>query len=258
MPGEYDLKLKTKDNKYIIYRKNVYRVWFEYLKFCLQNNYQVNEKKYKGWDLNSVKNEKFDSWYKKYFSDLFASDLEPVKEIKNYNSLIYKNNPFKILIELPITNPTAYNILQVRKILKGRHFKDINKYQVSTKAIRWFELELYLQTFKANLRLNKNPKDNYLKRMWKLRSYLIAYRRKIYRNRKGGQIRKLNKKNLPTFFVRDKIWNSVFKRKINDVDKDDMLVRRISRYLQKAKIIISNVSEGTFPGHYDNSLKYKK
>jgi hypothetical protein len=30
--------------------------------------------------------------------------------------------------------------------------------------------------------------------MWKLRSYLIAYRRKIYRNRKGGQIRKLNKK----------------------------------------------------------------
>jgi hypothetical protein len=48
------------------------------------------------------------------------------------------------------------------------------------------------------------------------------------------------------------------KRKINDVGKDDILVRRISRYLQKAKTIISNVSEGTFPGHYDNSLKYKK
>ena len=50
----------------------------------------------------------------------------------------------------------------------------------------------------------------------------------------------LNKKNLPTFFVRDKIWDSVFKRKINDVGKDDILVRRISRYLQKAKNIISN------------------
>ena len=45
MPGEYDLKLKIKGNKYIIYRKNVYRVWFEYLKFCLQNNYKVNEEK---------------------------------------------------------------------------------------------------------------------------------------------------------------------------------------------------------------------
>ena len=258
MPGEYDLKLKIKDNKYIIYRKNVYRVWFEYLKFCLQNNYKVNEKKYKGWDLNSVKNDKFDNWYKKYFHDLFASDLEPVKEIKNYNSLLYKHNPFKILIEVPTTNPTAYNVLEVRKILKGRHFKDINKYQISTKAIRWFELELYLQTFRANLRLNKNPKESYLKRMWKLRSYLVAYRRKIYRNRKGGQIRKLSKKNLPTFFVREKIWDTVFKQKINDVGKDDILVRRISRYLQKAKIIISNVSEGTFPGHYDNSLKYKK
>ena len=94
--------------------------------------------------------------------------------------------------------------------------------------------------------------------MWKLRSYLIAYRRKIYRNKKGGQIRKLNKKNLPTFFMREKIWDSVFKQKLNDVGKDDALIRRISRYLQKAQKILNNVSQGIFPGKYDDSLKYKK
>ena len=60
-----------------------FRIWYQYLQTCLNDNDfkdKVNKNFYKDWHLNSVKTQKFDTWYKTH-EHLFTDISKPKEEI---------------------------------------------------------------------------------------------------------------------------------------------------------------------------------
>ena len=55
-----------------------YRIWFDYLKTCLEfpNDFKVDKSKYTHWKLNLVSKYKFNQWWSKVGSSLFEKQIE--------------------------------------------------------------------------------------------------------------------------------------------------------------------------------------
>jgi len=47
------------------------RVWFNYLKVCIENKYEINKEYYRAWNLTQVQTLSFDKWWKTH-SHLFT------------------------------------------------------------------------------------------------------------------------------------------------------------------------------------------
>jgi len=47
------------------------RVWFNYLKVCIEHKYEINKEYYRAWNLTQVRTLSFDKWWKTH-SHLFA------------------------------------------------------------------------------------------------------------------------------------------------------------------------------------------
>jgi len=78
--------------------KQPFRIWFDYLKTCLNDqdlNKKINRNFYKEWNLDLVKNQKFDQWFKSH-EHLFID--------KKSKMIINNNTQSKntILIEIPL------------------------------------------------------------------------------------------------------------------------------------------------------------
>ena len=62
-------------------KKQPYRVWFNFLKTCLEDkelSKKIDKNFYKSWDLNLVKELKFDQWYKTHWK-LFQNKQKDIK-----------------------------------------------------------------------------------------------------------------------------------------------------------------------------------
>ena len=99
--------------------KQPYRLWFQYLQTCLNNEQfrkKINTKFYKSWNLNNVKKQRFDEWFKSH-SHLFE-DYE--RHIKLYSG---KKTPNTILVEIP----TNYNVHKIQREIGSIVSEKINQ-----------------------------------------------------------------------------------------------------------------------------------
>ena len=76
----YDKKSKL----WIEVRKRNYLYWYKYVQICLQEEYPIDKRKYKGWDLDTIPGRKFDDWWKEHWKDLFGFEREQ-KTLKKLN-----------------------------------------------------------------------------------------------------------------------------------------------------------------------------
>ena len=212
-----DIFKRIKNDKLIESRIQKYRLYFDYLKTCLEfsNDFKVDKSKYIHWKLNLVSKYKFDKWWSQVGKNLFEKEIEQVKEVKSP-----KQSNTSTYIEVPNNTPTEYAIEKIRDILQSK---------ISTKTnerLRPLELQIYLETFKLR-------KQN--KQLLQVAKLLREKRLKIIKTHKSRALMKEE-------------------RTVKFLDRRDMdyyvIQRIILRYNLHAKRILENVSKGIFPGNY--------
>ena len=63
---------KDKD-RWLKHRKTVYLYWYKFLQDCLLEGRKVNKSKYRGWDINTIADTKFDAWWDSHWEKLFST-----------------------------------------------------------------------------------------------------------------------------------------------------------------------------------------
>ena len=92
-----------------------FRIWFDYLKTCLNNELdrKIDRKFYKDWHLSSVKNQKFDTWYKSH-EHLFVDTTTQMKISTGTKSSNSRNKNKKYYMRKNKKNKSN-NIISKRK-----------------------------------------------------------------------------------------------------------------------------------------------
>ena len=104
-----------------------FRIWFDYLKTCLNNELdrKIDRKFYKDWHLTSVKTQKFDTWYKSH-EHLFVDTTTQMKistGTKSSNS---------ILLEVPLNYSITKVQREVGKVLENKLNKRLSKFTITS------------------------------------------------------------------------------------------------------------------------------
>jgi len=208
---------RIKNDKLIESRIQKYRLYFDYLKTCLEfpGDFKIDKSKYIHWKLNLVSKYKFDKWWSQAGKNVFEKEIEQVKEVRTP-----KQSNTSTYIEVPNNTPTEYAIEKIRDILQSKTSKSTNE------RLRPLELQIYLETFKLR-------KQN--KKLLEVAKLLREKRLKIIKTHKSRALMKEE-------------------RTVKFLDRRDMdyyvIQRIILRYNLHAKRILENVSKGIFPGKY--------
>jgi hypothetical protein len=72
--GGSDEKLRKygSGNYWIRDRKRTYLYWYKFLQICLQKKLPIERNKYRGWDLDTILDTKFDVWWISHWEKLFG------------------------------------------------------------------------------------------------------------------------------------------------------------------------------------------
>jgi len=206
--------------------KQPFRIWFDYLKTCLNDqdlNKKINRNFYKEWNLNLVKNQKFDKWFKNH-EHLFVDTKS--KMIIN-NNVQSKNT---ILIEIPLNYTITKIQREIGKLLNKKINKKLSKFNItSNRSLILPPLDYFLYAWK----MKKKNKNLTLEKIWDLVNEHIMNRQK--------KIKKLidNRKLRHRFLMGNKYDKEAKYKAI-----------LISRNIKKAQKILENVCEGIFTGNY--------
>ena len=205
-----------------------FRIWFDYLKTCLNNELdrKIDRKFYKDWHLTSVKTQKFDTWYKTHehlFTDT-STTMKISSGTKSSNS---------ILLEVPLN----YSITRVQreagKVLQNKLNKRLSKFTItSNRPLVLPPLDYFLYAWK----LKHSDKKLKLEEIWKKVNERIKQRQERVSKLVGkGKLRK---------------------RALASGNKAII----ISRNINKAQKILENVCKGIFTGNYSDNqtLPYSK
>ena len=203
--------------------KQPYRIWFDYLKTCLNDeslSQKVDRKFYKDWNLTSVKTQKFDTWYKTHehlFTDI-TTTMKISSGTKSSNS---------ILLEIPVN----YSITKVQreagKVLGNKLNKRLSKFTItSNRALILPPLDYFLYAWK----LRYSNKDIKLAELWT--------RVQEHIQKRQGKVSKL---------VKNRKLRS---RALQSGDSNERKAILISRNINKAQKILENVCKGIFTGNY--------
>ena len=200
-----------------------FRIWFDYLKTCLNDeslSKKVDRKFYKDWHLTSVKTQKFDTWYKAHehlFTDI-TTTMKISSGTKSSNS---------ILLEIPVN----YSITKVQreagKVLGNKLNKRLSKFTItSNRALILPPLDYFLYAWE----LRHSNKEIKLAELWTLVQEHIQKRQ--------GKVSKL---------VKNRKLRS---RALASGDSNERKAILISRNINKAQKILENVCKGIFTGNY--------
>ena len=200
-----------------------YRIWFDYLKTCLNDeslSKKVNRKFYKDWHLTSVQTQKFDNWYKSH-EHLFVDTTTQMKissGTKSSNS---------ILLEVPLNYSITKVQREVGKVLENKLNKRLSKFSItSNRALILPPLDYFLYAWK----LRYSNKDIKLAELWtKVQEHI---------QKRQGKVSKL---------VKNKKLRS---RALQSGDSNERKAILISRNINKAQKILENVCKGIFTGNY--------
>ena len=199
-----------------------FRIWFDYLKTCLNNELdrKIDRKFYKDWHLTSVKTQKFDTWYKTHehlFTDT-STTMKISSGTKSSNS---------ILLEIPVN----YSITKVQreagKVLGNKLNKRLSKFTItSNRALILPPLDYFLYAWK----LRHSNKEIKLAELWtKVQEHI---------QKRQGKVSKL---------VKNRKLRS---RALASGDSNERKAILISRNINKAQKILENVCKGIFTGNY--------
>jgi len=199
-----------------------FRIWFDYLKTCLNNELdrKIDRKFYKDWHLTSVKTQKFDTWYKTHehlFTDI-TTTMKISSGTKSSNS---------ILLEIPINYSITKVQREVGKVLENRLNKRLSKFSItSNRALILPPLDYFLYAWK----LRHSNKEIKLAELWtKVQEHI---------QKRQGKVSKLVKNN------------KLRSRALMSGDSNERKAILISRNINKAQKILENVCKGIFTGNY--------
>ena len=200
-----------------------YRIWFDYLKTCLNDeslSKKVDRKFYKDWHLTSVKTQKFDTWYKTH-EHLFADTSTTMKissGTKSSNS---------ILLEIPVNYSITKVQREVGKVLENKLNKRLSKFSItSNRALILPPIDYFLYAWK----LRHSNKEIKLAELWtKVQEHI---------QKRQGKVSKLVKNN------------KLRSRALMSGDSNERKAILISRNINKAQKILENVCKGIFTGNY--------
>jgi len=200
-----------------------FRIWFDYLKTCLNDeslSEKVDRKFYKDWHLTSVKTQKFDTWYKTHehlFTDI-TTTMKISSGTKSSNS---------ILLEIPVNYSITKVQREVGKVLENKLNKRLSKFTItSNRALILPPLDYFLYAWK----LRYSNKDIKLAELWT--------RVQEHIQKRQGKVSKL---------VKNRKLRS---RALQSGDSNERKAILISRNINKAQKILENVCKGIFTGNY--------
>ena len=199
-----------------------FRIWFDYLKTCLNNELdrKIDRKFYKDWHLTSVKTQKFDTWYKSHehlFTDI-TTTMKISSGTKSSNS---------ILLEIPVNYSITKVQREVGKVLENKLNKRLSKFTItSNRALILPPLDYFLYAWK----LRHSNKEIKLAELWtKVQEHI---------QKRQGKVSKL---------VKNRKLRS---RALQSGDSNERKAILISRNINKAQKILENVCKGIFTGNY--------
>jgi hypothetical protein len=209
--------------------KQPYRIWFDYLKTCMNDdslNEKINKDFYKEWNLVSVKNEKFDTWFSKH-EHLFT---DRKTEIKIKGEKVSLNT---ICVEIPINYTITEVQNKIGKVIKDKINKKSSKFKItSNRPLILPPFDYFLYAWK----IKKTKKKLSLEKVWEKVDEEIRERQK--------KVSKLVDKNkLKRRWLMGKPFNPEARNK----------AVLISRNIKKAERILLNVCSGIFPGEYSDN-----
>lgn len=209
--------------------KQPYRIWFDYLKTCMNDDYlneKINKDFYKEWDLVSVKNEKFDTWFSKH-EHLFT---DRKTEIRIKGEKVSLNT---ICVEIPINYTITEVQNKIGKVIKDKINKKSSKFKItSNRPLILPPFDYFLYAWK----IKKTKKKLSLEKVWVRVDEEIRERQK--------KVSKLVDKNkLKRRWLMGKPFNPEARNK----------AVLISRNIKKAERILLNVCSGIFPGEYSDN-----
>jgi hypothetical protein len=218
------------------YRREAYRLWFEYLRVALksaekevQDALKRSKEFYAPW--GDVSNLKFNAWWKDK-GHLFE-DKYVVRQLPDGEK---PNDPDSLVVEIPLTQSPTKLTTRVRAIIQDAW---ASREQQSRKSKR-------RPTSQYQLSAGAEPK------LRAVREMLTVYRDAYLKNKdlRGSDL--LEKVHTLYLGRKNKRWAKVptpllYDRKYGD---NSVALRNLRRYIQKAEKIVRNVANGEFPGQY--------
>jgi len=202
--------------------KQPYRIWFDYLKTCLNDeslSQKVDRKFYKDWNLTSVKTQKFDTWLKTH-EHLFT-DTSTTMKISNGTK-----SSNSILLEVPLNYSITKVQREVGKVLENKLNKRLSKFTItSNRPLVLPPLDYFLYAWK----LKHSEMKFKLEDIWEKVNERIKQRQ--------GRVSKLVGKG------------KLRRRALASGNKAIIISRNIS----KAQKILENVCKGQFTGNYSDN-----
>ena len=205
-----------------------YRIWFDYLKTCLNDNVlskKVDREHYKSWHLNLVKTQTFDTWYKSH-EHLFV-DVNTQMKISTGSK-----NPNSVLVEIPVNYSITKAKREIGKILDKKLNKRLSKFAItSNRPLILPPLDYFLYAW----RLKNNKKKLTLEEIWEEVNLFIKQRQsKVKKQVAKGKFRSRFLMGTP----------------MNKEARNKSIL--ISRNITKAQRILENVCRGIFTGNYSD------
>jgi hypothetical protein len=205
-----------------------YRIWFDYLKTCLNDNVlskKVDREHYKSWHLNLIKTQTFDTWYKSH-EHLFV-DVNTQMKISTGTK-----NPNSVLVEIPVNYSITKAKREIGKILENKLNQSLSKFRItSNRPLILPPLDYFLYAWK----LKNNKKKLTLEEIWEEVNLFIRQRQsKVKKQVAKGKLRQRFLMGTP----------------MNKEARNKSIL--ISRNITKAQRILENVCRGIFAGNYSD------
>ena len=202
-----------------------YRIWFDYLKTCLNDNVlskKVDREHYKSWHLNLIKTQTFDTWYKSH-EHLFV-DVNTQMKISTGTK-----NPNSVLVEIPVNYSITKAKREIGKILENKLNQSLSKFRItSNRPLILPPLDYFLYAWK----LKNNKKKLTLEEIWEEVNLFIRQRQsKVKKQVAKGKLRQRFLMGTP----------------MNKEARNKSIL--ISRNITKAQRILENVCRGIFAGN---------
>ena len=214
------------------------RVWFNYLKVCIENEYEINKEYYRAWNLTQVRTLSFDKWWKTH-SHLFTH-----KEFVNV----------KVLNELSLNDAMK----EVKKQLIDKVDKK-SSFHIASKKFHYQAVDDFLKCwkFRQTLVYSKRFKEmrpmTYLHIAHKIRYDYIKkaplYEDKIVEGKKVKS--KLIKRNFKSVAkIRTKKARIDGKKEEMFVKQRENVLHSVRQRIDSAEKILKNTAKGSFTGKY--------
>lgn len=211
-------------------QRELYRLWFEFLKRALASGHRINHDYYKAW--LPIEGLTFNQWWVVFRRRLSSPCVTQV----NAGMAIPDHS---VVLAVPQSANKTVALKQIKLILesqldsKTRHaFVDYSP--TSGSNIKYAAFRLMLHCYDSDLKTDSKGRKS--SRVARVKRVIERY--EINEEKYGGTKRRI-----------DKMPKALDVSKSEGVGAED-LVRNYYRSVQKAKRIIANVAQGQFPGKY--------